>query len=118
MPAAAARKPVDLAHLARYTGGEAELDAEVLGLFVGHATDTLARLGALLDARDAKAWREATHALKGAAMGIGAFPLAESAASAETIDPVSARTRATRALSELARHFDIVKGFVDAYLAR
>lgn len=133
MSAAAAQKPVDLAHLARYTGGEAALDAEVLGMFVRQAADTLMRLEALLDVRDPKAWREAVHALKGAAMGIGAFPLAEAAASAEAIDPAEDPTRAAQAISDLARHCDVVKrfiqtyltsdcevvkGFVDAYLAR
>lgn len=116
MSAAPARKPVDLSHLARYTGGEARLDAEILGLFVRHAGETLGRLGMLLDARDSKAWREATHALKGAAMGIGAFPLAEAAASAETIDPARVHARAALALSDLSRHCEVVKGFVDAYL--
>ncbi len=63
----------NLEHLARYTGGDASVNAEVMRLFDAQATELVARLQSILDARDAKSWKEVTHTLKGAARGIGAF---------------------------------------------
>jgi len=71
------RAAVDLTHLARYTGGDEAINTEVLRLFETQTSEIVARLQAILDARDAKSWKEATHTLKGAARGIGAFKLAE-----------------------------------------
>ncbi|MBV9905684.1 MAG: Hpt domain-containing protein, partial [Alphaproteobacteria bacterium] len=71
---------VDLEHLARYTGGDRAINAEILRLFDGQATELVARLNSILAARDAKSWKEVTHTLKGAARGIGAFPMADAAA--------------------------------------
>ena len=70
---------VDLAHLARYTGGDAALNAEILRLFDSQASEMVARLQSIIDARDAKSWKEVTHTLKGAARGIGAFAMADAA---------------------------------------
>jgi len=44
---------VDLAHLARYTGGDEALNAEVLRLFDEQATDLVSQLRAVLDTHDA-----------------------------------------------------------------
>ncbi|MEI9930584.1 MAG: Hpt domain-containing protein [Rhizomicrobium sp.] len=66
---------VDLTHLARYTGGDVALNAEILRLFDSQATELVDRLQTILAARDAKSWKEVTHTLKGAARGIGAFGL-------------------------------------------
>ena len=52
------------------------LNAEILRLFDSQANELVARLQSILDARDAKSWKEVTHTLKGAARGIGAFPMA------------------------------------------
>ena len=71
---------LDMAHLQRQTMGDAALRAEVLGLFLAE-----------LDAAD-RALEQATaseraataHALKGAALGVGAFALADAANALET----------------------------------
>src|SRR5438105_1211432 len=112
-----AQELVDLAHLARYTGGDEELNAEVLRLFDQQASELVARLHAILDARDAKTWKQVTHTLKGAARGIGAFDLAEACAFAEGIDPADER-HAKPALSALERSAETVQGFIRSYLAR
>jgi HPt (histidine-containing phosphotransfer) domain-containing protein len=71
--------PIDLRHLSRQTMGDRELEAEVLRLFVREARGALDRL-----ARQTDAGRRATaHRLKGAARGVGAFPIA---ATAEAIE--------------------------------
>ena len=73
---------VDIAHLSRYTGGDEALNAEVLQLFDTQISEMVGRLRAILDAQDAKSWKEVTHTLKGAARGIGAFGFADAAAAA------------------------------------
>ena len=107
---------VDLNHLARYTGGDAAVNAEVLRLFDAQATDLVARLHAILDARDAKSWKEITHTIKGAARGIGAFEMADAAAKCEPID-LADRKHASTAIAALKTHSDAVQAFIKAYLA-
>lgn len=114
---AADAHPVDLDHLARYTGGDAALNAEVLRLFAGQTGELLNRLKEIAELGDGKAWREITHSLKGAARGIGAFALADMAAEAEPIDPKIDASRAHAALRELSSRAQTVRWFIDAYLA-
>ncbi len=107
---------VDLAHLARYTGGDAALNAEILRLFDGQATELVVKLHTILEARDAKSWKTAIHTLKGAARGIGAFGLGDAAAAAEPIDPADSQV-ASAALATLENKTDQVHVFIQAYLA-
>ncbi len=67
---------IDLEHLARYTGGDRALNAEILRLFDGQVTEMVGQLHAILAARDLKRWKEVTHTIKGAARGVGAFAMA------------------------------------------
>ncbi len=108
---------VDLSHLARYTGGDEALNAEVLRLFDSQTNELVAKLYAILDARDRKSWKEVTHTIKGAARGIGAFVLADAAAFAEPIDPAD-RNNASVALAALKQHATDVQAFIRDYLAR
>ncbi|MEN6543413.1 Hpt domain-containing protein [Parvibaculum sp.] len=71
---------LDLDHLAQYTLGNRDLEAELLGLFRSQAQLYLDRLG---DAADDKEWRDAAHSLKGSARGLGAFALGDIAEEAE-----------------------------------
>jgi HPt (histidine-containing phosphotransfer) domain-containing protein len=106
---------VDMEHLARYTGGDAALNAEVLRLFDSQATELVARLNAILEARDAKSWKEVTHTLKGAARGIGAFGFADAAASLEKLDLTLNRTDALAGIDVLKTRADAVARFIHAY---
>ena len=112
MPGAA----VDLAHLARYTGGDAALNAEILRLFDAQASELAHKLKSIIDARDAKEWKLATHTLKGAARGIGAFALGDAAAAAEPVDLADSRTTSAALESVLGRTGE-VRLFIKAYLA-
>ena len=112
-----AKAAVDLGHLARYTGGDEGLNAEVLRLFDEQASELVGRLHAVLAARDAKSWRHVAHTLKGAARGIGAFALGDAAAFAEAVDPTD-QANATPALTALKANADEVRAFIRKYLAR
>ena len=108
---------VDLNHLARYTGGDQTLNAEILRLFDGQVDELVARLQGILEARDAKSWKVAIHTLKGAARGIGAFGLGDAAAAAEPIDPASDEGTAVAALKDLESKTHAVRFFIKAYLS-
>ncbi|MBS0469979.1 MAG: Hpt domain-containing protein [Proteobacteria bacterium] len=112
----AASKVVDLDHLARYTGGDKAINAEVMRLFDDQATELVARLQTILDARDAKSWKEIAHTLKGAARGIGAFAMGDAAARCEPID-LSDVAGASAAIAELKSRAGDVQSFIRAYLA-
>jgi HPt (histidine-containing phosphotransfer) domain-containing protein len=109
-------RPVDLVHLARYTGGDQALNAEVLQLFVNQAGELVRRMDGVLQTGDSKTWREVAHSLKGAARGIGAFAMADAAAACEPIDPASDSPGAAGALRNLKTDSEAVKIFIDAYL--
>ena len=113
-----ARSAVDLSHLARYTGGDEAINAEVLRLFDTQTSEMVDRLQTILDARDEKSWKEVTHTLKGAARGIGAFAMADAAAFAEPIDPSKDRGNASVAITALKSRADAARSFIKTYLDR
>ncbi len=110
--------PVDLTHLARYTGGDSELNSEILKVFETQASDLVAQLQEILTSGDAKTWHAIHHSLKGAARGIGAFALADAAAAAETLDPCANSGQALAALDTLKQRAEAVHIFIEDYLAR
>lgn len=107
---------IDLDHLARYTGGEKQLNAEVLRLFNGQIAQMVAELNALLASPNSKRWREVTHSIKGAARGVGAFAMGDVAAHAEPVDPANAPA-AKAALQKLENEASTVRAFIETYLA-
>lgn len=87
-------RPVDLAHLSRYTLGARDLEREVLELFCDQSGVYLEQLSK--SASD-QHWREAAHSLKGSALAIGAWAVAEAAARAERLSgPALAEGREAR----------------------
>lgn len=72
--------PVDLAHLRRYTMGDAALEKEVLQLFLLQLPVTI---GALNDAASNRDWMVAAHTLKGSCRAVGAWRIASLAEQAE-----------------------------------
>ncbi len=113
-----AAAPVDLEHLARYTGGDAALNAEILGLFDGQIGGMLPQLGDAGAKGDRKTWHDIAHSIKGAARGIGAFAFADEAAKAEAFDPATDAGQANAIFTALRREGDSVSQFIKSYLAR
>ena len=109
--------PVDLSHLARYTGGDKALNAEILRLFDGQVSEMVGQLLGVLEQRDARKWREVTHTIKGAARGVGAFAMGDAAAAAEPVDVTIAQDRAEEVIDVLAREGHAVQLFIAEYLA-
>lgn len=113
----ASEAPIDLSHLARYTGGEKTLNAEILKLFDNQITEMVGQLHTVLKARDTKRWREITHTIKGAARGVGAFAMGEAAAAAEPVDPASGGEKAEDAIRKLQQEGHAVQLFIAEYVA-
>jgi HPt (histidine-containing phosphotransfer) domain-containing protein len=72
---------VDFSHLENYVAGDRAVVREVLGLFSDQARTVLPTLN---PAAPGDTWRNAAHSLKGSALGIGAFALAEACGEAES----------------------------------
>lgn len=73
-------RPVDLVHLARQTFGNADLEREILSMFLRQIRSVRARIGGA--GREER--RQLAHGLVGAARGVGAFCLASCAADIES----------------------------------
>ncbi len=67
---------IDLAHLARQTGGDHDLERELLALF---AQQCVHHLRTIHQAEDSRVRMDAAHTLKGAARAVGAWQVAEAA---------------------------------------
>lgn len=78
---------IDYDHLRQYTGGDQALEAEVLGLFLETGRGALAEMRGSLDG---PGWKPAAHRLKGAALAVGAWSLAELARRAEEAELTTA----------------------------
>jgi hypothetical protein len=89
-PLAPLEQPIDLAHLARMTLGDASLEREVLQLYDRQAEMLLARV---LQAAPAAA-RAHAHTLKGSSHGIGAWKVARAAEALELAAGEGAETAA------------------------
>src|SRR3954470_16460238 len=109
--------PVDLSHLARYTGGDKSLNGEILRLFDDQVSKMVGQLLGVLEQRDARKWREVTHTIKGAARGVGAFAMGEAAAEAEPVDPSINPDRAVQVIEALRVEGEAVQAFIAEYLA-
>ena len=83
---------VNFGHLERYVAGDQALMDEVLEIF-RQQVEIWMRL--LDPAAPNEAWRDAAHSLKGSALGVGAFALADECDAAErsTDADLAARTR-------------------------
>jgi HPt (histidine-containing phosphotransfer) domain-containing protein len=110
------RNAIDLHHLDRYTGGEKQLNADVLRLFDEQMARLLAEMNTLLVSRDHKRWGEVAHSIKGAARGVGAFSMGDLAASAEPVDPADL-PKAKALIGKLEQEARKVSAFIEAYLA-
>ncbi len=90
---------IDLAHLARQTGGDHELERELLALFSQQCARHLRTIHA---AADPQARIDAAHTLRGAASAVGAWQVAEAAGVIEQQLAASDAGRTERAMDALA----------------
>ncbi|HXI87018.1 MAG TPA: Hpt domain-containing protein [Parvularculaceae bacterium] len=95
----------DLAHLERYVCGDDALRNEILTIFEEQAAQWIGRFAPEAEDDD---WRDAAHALKGAARGIGAWAIGDLCEAAEKLVAGTPEKVAKRkvVLAELRRHID------------
>jgi HPt (histidine-containing phosphotransfer) domain-containing protein len=103
--------PIDIAHLARMTLGDAGLEREVLAMFSAQAVRLIGSLAALPSGAGALA-----HTLKGSARAIGAFRVAEAAESLEVA--LANGDDVHEALAELKEAIIQARTAIDAILRR
>jgi len=77
------RPPIDLVHLARATDGDEALESELLAMFDRQSAKLAERVTFADLPRRARA--DIAHRLRGSALAIGAFAVAEAAEAVETI---------------------------------
>lgn len=107
-------RPVDLVHLSRYTLGNRSLEREVLSLFLTQSAIYLQRLK---DAGTDKDWADAAHTIKGSAKSIGAWQLARSAETAESMKRGARSANSAGAIMELERLVDKTNGYIEKLLS-
>jgi CheY-like chemotaxis protein len=108
VPRPAAGPAVDIAHLQRYTLGDAALEQELFDAFLPSAGRYIEQLSGTLNDDD---WSRTAHALKGAARGIGAFDLGDLAARAEAEPPSTDQDRSST-IADLRGALRAVERFV------
>jgi HPt (histidine-containing phosphotransfer) domain-containing protein len=100
---------VDFKHLETFAAGDQAVVDEVLGIFQEQASMWVR----LLDPKaEGEAWRDAAHTLKGSALGVGAFALADECEAAEKATAAaekallveSVRDEVQRALADIAAY--------------
>jgi len=102
--------PIDRAHLARFTLGSAELEREILGLFLAQLPLSIEQLRFAATDRE---WQIAAHTIKGSARAVGAWQVGRLAAEAEKVAGCGdGRVRAAMLL-RLDEAFEAVQGYVD-----
>lgn len=98
--------PVNFGYLEDFVGGDLVVADEVLELFRQQAEVWTPMLSA-----DQPGWRDAAHALKGAAGGIGAGAVQAACAEAERGDPALAGPALLRVRDELDRALVAIAGW-------
>ena len=82
---------IDRAFLAGFTGGDAELEKDLISFFVDNARTYIDDLAA---SASGEPWRATSHKLKGAARSVGAIDVAALALQSETLDASDDEKRA------------------------
>jgi HPt (histidine-containing phosphotransfer) domain-containing protein len=112
---------LDLIHLSRQTAGDASLQRELLAMFQEHSPKLLHRMRAIAlePEPQMRPIRDLAHQLKGSALAIGAFRLADAAERVETaysLGPFGQKTGKMAALEALGAELGAAVGAIDAHL--
>ena len=106
-------RPIDLVHLAKYTLGDSDLEAEILEMF---AHQSQVYFGQLEKASTTKEWYAAAHTLKGSAKSVGACHIADLAEEAEKIEDMALVDAKTAILKKLRSSLDQVVEYIQSLL--
>lgn len=102
---------IDFDHLSRQTMGDRDLAAEVLGLFFGQAFGLLDQLKS---SKEDRIWYETSHAIKGAARGVGLLRLGDMAERAEQMMGCGEESNRASVLTQMRAELEEGKVAFDA----
>ena len=102
---------IDVDHLEKYVNGDDELRDEVLELYVERASYLGGRLEA---AQTDEAWKDAAHALKGTARGVGAWALGDLCQDAEKLLSAQNAERRAAIIIEIRREINAAAAHAQA----
>ncbi len=108
-------RPVDLVHLSRLTLGNRDLEQEVLQLFIRQSSIYLKRLS---EASDQKSWCDAAHTIKGSAVGIGAWKVAEIAEAIEQVQKAEIKSDCRELLQSLIESVEEANAFIESVISK
>jgi HPt (histidine-containing phosphotransfer) domain-containing protein len=106
---------LDLRHLNHQTLGDAELRRVVLQLFLGEVSKYV---GDVANASDRAAWRMAMHTLKGVALNLGAFRLAQICRQHENAELPVSQLKKQEALAALAQAVAATRSAIQAVIGQ
>jgi HPt (histidine-containing phosphotransfer) domain-containing protein len=112
---------LDLAHLARQTGGDLSLERELLDLFRTRTPELVAKMRHLAGASQSSAVCDLAHQLRGSSLALGAEFVAAAAETVEqvfsgTCESIADETRDRRALAALSDAVAQALLAIDTYL--
>lgn len=112
-PCTDAPRPIDLVHLSKFTLGNRELEAELLGLFKSQSHIYLDRMKL---AETEEEWVRAAHSLKGSARAVGAWIVGDISERAEqtTCDTSSERHAL---VGDVRREVDLTNRYIEDLFA-
>ena len=110
--------PVDLSRISRTTGGDLDVELELLRIFLEQTDEKLRSVETALSAKDYGQIREDAHSIKGASANVGADRLRELAASLEGRMKNGEHTQAEAMVSEVIAEFARVRAYLEEHRKR
>lgn len=104
--------PVDIEHLNMFTDGDPEEEKELLDLFFEQAVLSLSELESHVEEARGEEWKKAAHRLKGSAANLGAGPLSEICAKAES-GHLHSSAEKQKICVDITRNLDHIRQFFE-----
>lgn len=105
-------QPVDLTNLREVTDGNPDLEKSLFGNFFQCAEENIQELSHNCIDGASTAWTEQAHALKGAALNMGAFNLGEICDRAQNMHEATANDRAVT-YTQIKNEYEAVKAYLE-----
>ncbi len=106
------KEPVDLTNFRTMTDGDPAIEQELFLEFLTTVDDGLAKMESSTSDGNREVWRSTAHALKGAALNLGATDLGDLLKKAQLGFDTTDAAQKTNLLQEIRNEFALVKAFL------